>query len=71
MENHFDSKDFTLTKWRELWLEKPCCNKIHAVWDPSDHGEKAKLEIKQSHVLEQHPTLRMHRIKIGLVQENG
>jgi hypothetical protein len=41
------------------------------VWNPEDKSEKAQLEIRQTCVLAEHPTLRMHRIKIGLVKEDG
>lgn len=53
-----------------MWLEKASLNLIEAEWDPKDHSDKAKITIKQSPYSQDHPTLRLHKIKIGLFQEN-
>lgn len=49
-----------------MWLQKASLNLIEAEWDPKNHNDKAKITIKQSPYTEEHPTLRLHKIKIGL-----
>jgi aminopeptidase N len=66
MQKHFTIQEFTLTQWRELWLEKASLNLIESVWNHDDHSEHAKLIIKQSAHTPEHPTLRLHKIKVGL-----
>jgi aminopeptidase N len=51
-------------------LEKPSLNQIEASWDPTSKSEKAEIRIQQTAYTEEHPTLRPHRIKIGLFKED-
>jgi aminopeptidase N len=66
MQKHFIINEFTLTQWRELWLEKPSLNIIEAQWKPEDLSENSQIIIKQSPYTQTHPTLRLHKIKVGL-----
>jgi aminopeptidase N len=70
MQKHFQVTKFTLTQWRELWLDEASLNLIEASWDPNNHAHDAKLTIKQSAFSPDHPTLRIHKIKVGLFLEN-
>ena len=70
MQKHFQITEFTLTTWRELWLEKASLNLIEPVWNPEDHSQNAVMRIKQCCHTPDHPTLRLHKIKVGLFKEN-
>ena len=70
MQKHFTVTEFTLTQWRQLWLEKPSLNLIEAEWDPKNVSADAKMVIKQSAYSSDHPTLRLHKIKVGLFKQN-
>ena len=51
-----------------MWLEKPSLNLIETEWDPKNNSKEAKIVIKQSAYSPNHPTLRLHKIKVGLFQ---
>lgn len=55
-----------MKEWRQMWLEKASLNLIEAEWKPEDHSKTAKMIIKQSLHTSDHPTLRLHKIKVGL-----
>lgn len=61
--------EFTLAQWRELWLERASLNQIDPSWDPANHGE-ATISVKMTPYTEEYPTLRPHKIKIGLFKED-
>lgn len=71
MQKYFDVKQFSLMEWKAMWLETSSLNVIEAQWDPKDTSQKAKLIIKQGAYTPEHPTLRIHKIKIGLFLEDG
>lgn len=48
-----------------MWLQQSSLNVLEAEWDPSNHSDKAKLIIHQLAYTNDHPTLRLHKIKIG------
>jgi aminopeptidase N len=50
-------------------LDKASLNLIEAEWNPEDRSPHAKIAIKQSPYTAEHPTLRLHKIKVGLFQE--
>lgn len=66
MQKYFTIKEFTLTQWKQLWLEKASLNLIESEWDPQNQNQKAKMVIKQSVYTPEHPTLRLHKIKVGM-----
>jgi aminopeptidase N len=70
MQKHFAITEFTLTQWREMWLEKASLNIIEASWDPANHSHNAKITIRQTPYTEDHPTLRLHKIKVALFKED-
>lgn len=70
MQKEFKVKEFTLEEWRTLWLERASLNQIDPEWNPADFSEKAKITIKMSPVAENHPTLRPHKLKIGLFKKD-
>jgi aminopeptidase N len=70
MQHQFKSDKFTMDEWKKVWLEKACLNQIEPFWDYHCCKKDAKLLIKQTPVLPDHPTLRMHKIKIGLFTED-
>jgi hypothetical protein len=70
MQKHFTITEFTLTEWRQLWLEKESLNVIEADWQPNDYSANARIIIKQTLYTEVHPTLRYHKIKVGLFKED-
>lgn len=53
-----------------MWLETACLNQIEPFWDVNNHSKEAKLTIKQTPVLSQHPTLRMHNIRVAFFKDN-
>ena len=70
MQHYFQNNDFTLKTWREIWLEKASLNLIEPVWHPEDKSNNASIVIKQSVYTPEHPTLRLHKIKVGLFKED-
>lgn len=70
MQNKFEVKEFTLAEWRSLWLEKASLNEIEPTWDPSNTNANATITIKMGCYTQEHPTLRPHKIKIGLFKED-
>ena len=66
MQNHFKIKDFTLDEWRQYWLEKASVNILEPSWNSEDKSANAKLTINMTPYTKEHPTLRPHKIKIGL-----
>jgi aminopeptidase N len=65
MQKYFTITEFSLTEWRQMWLEKASLNVIEAEWNPADQSPNAKIVIKQSAYKEDHPTLRLHKIKVA------
>lgn len=45
-------------------------NLIEAEWNPQDSCKTAKMRIKQSAYTPDHPTLRLHKIKVGMFLED-
>ena len=45
-------------------------NQIDPTWNPEDKTANAKITVKMSPIVENHPTLRPHKIKIGLFKED-
>lgn len=70
MQHHFKNEHFTLDDWKKVWLETACLNQIEPCWDPANRDTQAKLTIKQTPVLPQHPTLRMHNIRVAFFKDN-
>jgi aminopeptidase N len=70
MQKHFTINEFTLTQWREMWLEKASLNIIEASWNPADNSPNAKITIHQSPYTHEHPTLRLHKIKVAFFTED-
>lgn len=70
MQKHFTINEFTLTQWREMWLQKASLNIIEANWNPADHSPNATITIKQTPYTPEHPTLRLHQIKVALFKED-
>ncbi len=54
-----------LTAWSREWLETAGCNTLRPVFDLADDGKYAQFSIAQEAAAD-HPTLRAHRIGIGL-----
>ena len=52
-------------------MEKASLNQIEASWNPEDKSAHAKITITQTAYTEQYPTLRLHKIKIGLFKEDN
>ena len=48
-----------------MWLEKASLNVIEASWNPEDLSPHANITIKQSAYKPDHPTLRLHKIKVA------
>ena len=70
MQKHFHITEFSLTEWRQMWLEKASLNVIEAVWNPESKDPNSQITIKQSFYAHEHPTLRLHKIKVALFREN-
>jgi aminopeptidase N len=65
MQKHFTVTEFNLSDWRQMWLEKASLNVIQAAWDPTDSSNNAKITIRQTPYTQDHPTLRLHKIKVA------
>jgi aminopeptidase N len=66
MQHFFDIQHFVLVDWKKMWLETSSLNIIEAKWDPQSNSNSSKLAIRQSAYTSEHPTLRIHSIKVGL-----
>lgn len=53
-----------------MWLEKPSLNQIDPTWNPADKSNHAKITIKMTPYKPEHPTLRAHKIKVGLFKQD-
>ncbi|CAD8060911.1 unnamed protein product [Paramecium primaurelia] len=71
LQEKFDNPEFTLSQWKKQWIETAGMNEIEPQWDQTDRSHQAKLTIYQRPALSQFPTLRIHKIKIGLFHDNG
>ena len=56
-----------LTEWSKLWLETSGVNTISAELKLDEDGKLVKFELVQS-AIEQHPTIRPHRVGVGLYE---
>lgn len=70
MQKHFTINEFTLTEWRQQWLDKASLNIIEASWNPEDKSPNSQITINQTPYTATHPTLRLHKIKVGLFRED-
>eukprot|EP01088_Endostelium_zonatum_P018139 TRINITY_DN570_c0_g3_i1.p1 TRINITY_DN570_c0_g3~~TRINITY_DN570_c0_g3_i1.p1 ORF type:complete len:931 (-),score=217.68 TRINITY_DN570_c0_g3_i1:16-2808(-) len=59
-----------LKSWGDEWLNKTGLNILQPRLQYSDDGTLTKFEVLQSAVLPEHPTLRRHRIEIGVYDLN-
>ncbi|CAD8081253.1 unnamed protein product [Paramecium sonneborni] len=71
LQKKFDNPDFTLSQWKQQWIETAGMNEIEPEWNQIDRSHEAKLTIFQRPALSQFPTLRIHKIKIGLFCDDG
>jgi aminopeptidase N len=53
---------FTLQEWKVEWLETAGLNEIQPIFNPSDLSNSAILQVKMTPALENHATLRRHKI---------
>ena len=71
VEKYYEVKEFSISIWKELWLETSSFNVLEVEWDPLNITQTAKMLIKQRPNTQDYPKLRPHRIKIGLFLEDG
>jgi aminopeptidase N len=64
--HHLDLKQF-----EEDWIKKAGCNSVLAKWDQKDKSKNAKLTLVQDWTLEEHQTLRYHKMRVGFYAEDG
>ena len=60
-----DASDRELGAWAREWLQTPGVNTLHAAFETDDDGAFTSFTIEQT-AIEAFPTLRRHRIAIGL-----
>ena len=60
-----------LGEWQKLWLQTAGLNELEPVWDPSKTSSSEKIIVKQTAAREDHPTLRVHKLKIALFNANA
>ena len=65
-----DIEKFDMDKFSKQWIEQAGTNVLSAHWDPTHQG-KSELIIHQKPVLQEHPTLRLHKIQIAFLKEDG
>lgn len=63
--------NFDLRKWQVSWLSTAGLNECLCAFDPTQTGQNETLSIFQSASMEAFPTLRKHKMKIGLFDEFG
>ena len=61
----------SLDLWQKQWIQTAGPNELSVTWDPKDKSKNAKLTIHQRPVLPQHPTLRIHKMKVAFFNANG
>ena len=60
----------SLDEWQKQWLQTAGMNELSLLWEPSDNLTET-ITLKQTAVLTQHPTLRVHKMKIGFFGEGA
>jgi aminopeptidase N len=60
-----------LGRFEEDWIKKAGCNSVLARWDKGDKSGNAKLTLVQGWTLEEHQTLRYHKMRVGFYAEDG
>ena len=60
----------SLDEWQKQWLQTAGMNELSPLWEPSDNLTET-ITLKQTAVLAQHPTLRVHKMKIGFFGEGA
>jgi aminopeptidase N len=61
-----ESSGRDLRQWSRLWLETPGPNTLRPVYEVDDAGAFTSFAVEQEGFSEQFPTLRPHRLAIGL-----
>jgi len=54
----------SLDEWQKQWIQTAGLNELTPCWEPTD-SNKVTITLKQTPVLPQHPTLRVHKMKIA------
>lgn len=70
LQKQFLIQEFSLDKWKEVWLERPSFNVIEPCWNPEAESLNAQMVIKMKPRTMQYSTLRPHKIKIALYKED-
>lgn len=61
-----------ILQFNKDWIETAGMNELRVEWDPKDFTDgKGKVLVKQTYCMEQHPTLRYHKMCIGFVNAEG
>jgi hypothetical protein len=71
MQAFFSQKEFTLTDWKHMWLEKASLNILEPEWNVNSKEANSRLLIKQTVHTPEYPTLRFHKIQVSFFKENG
>lgn len=53
-----------------MWLQKAGGNVLTCEWS-HDSVKKGQIKVKQTHVREEHQTLRYHKINIAYIKKGG
>ena len=62
-----EHRAYDINNWKESWLKKAGLNTVEAVWEVGAEN----LKLIQGVSLKEFPTLRFHRINIGLFDKDG
>jgi aminopeptidase N len=65
-----NKEDSDLKEWNRQWIMTAGTNTVSVEWDPSVEG-KQKINVCQGVLLEDHPTLRYHKLDLAFYDENG
>lgn len=61
---------FSLAEWQTEWITKAGLNEALPVFDPESRSEKSVLTIQQGVALQEHPTLRRHKVHIAFFKKD-
>ena len=65
-----DTQGVDLEEWNRQWIETAGTNTVSIEWDASVKG-KQKIQVCQGYLLEDHTTLRRHKLDLTFYKENG
>ncbi|EGR28494.1 hypothetical protein IMG5_174220 [Ichthyophthirius multifiliis] len=62
---------FSLNEWQQKWIQTAGLNECQPIFNKESKSKETVLKIKQTAALQQHPTLRRHKMKVAFFDSEG